>query len=177
MKIKLAVLMEDEKYLARFADAIMIRYADRIDLSVFTQGDGITDIIRKSRPDIVLIGKEITRDFLDIPKISEIVYFTEKKDVHTWEGHRAVFKYQKISIIYKNIVDIYAEKIEAEAIILKGDSSNKKIVTFFPGAGGVGASTLAASCAYYLADQGEKVLYLNLEQTGVAEHFFFCGRG
>lgn len=172
MKVKLSVVMADEKYLSRFSGIAALQYADKIELSMFTQAEKAAEFIRKIRPDIVLAEKMYFDEIGFLSKISELVCFTEEKDVHTWRGFRAVCKYQKFSDIYKSVMDIYAESMEAEAIILKGDAESKKIVTFFSGAGGVGASTVAASYACYLADHGETVLYLNLEQTGMADLFF-----
>lgn len=170
MKIKLAVIVSDEKYLTRFVDMLTLRYADKMELSVFTKVAGSGEIIKKYRPDIILVEKHFLEEAFSAPGNSQVVCFTEEKDIHIWNGYRAICKYQKISGIYKNIVDIYAEKMETEALTLNKD--DKKIVTFFSGAGGVGASTVAASYAFHLAQQGEKVLYLNLEQTGDAGQFF-----
>lgn len=190
MKIKISVIMPDEKYLSRFADMAAIQYADKMDVSVFTQIGNAAEFIKKNRPDIVLVEQEylseqsfspesgavskrgFSEKLGDICKNSEIVCFLDEKDIHTWNGYRTVCKYQKFSDIYKCIAEIYAEKIEAEAVTLKGDAKDKRIITFFSGAGGVGASTAAASYARYLADQGESVLYLNLEQTGTADQYF-----
>lgn len=178
MKMKLSVIMSDEKYMARFADQITLRYADKVDLSVFTQAGAAAEIIRKIRPDIILIEQQLLKESFpcELSKNSKIVCFTEDKEIHTWNGYQTVGKYQKLSAIYKSIMNFYAEKIEEEAVTLKGDLKGKKIVTFFSGAGGVGASTAAAAYACYLAEHGENVLYLNLEQSGMAE-LFFCAEG
>lgn len=172
MKIRLSVIMSDEKYLSRFTEMAALQYVDKMELSVFTQAKSAAEIILKSRPDIVLAEKIYLQDLAGISKTSEIVCFTEEKDVHTWGGYRTICKYQKFSDIYKSIADIYAERIEAEAVTLKGDAGSKKIVTFYSGAGGVGASTVAAAYACYLAEHEEPVLYLNLEQTGSSDLFF-----
>lgn len=172
MKIKLLLLMADENYLSRFANMAALRYADKMELSAFTQTEKAEEKIRKSRPDIILADKEFLEKVADISRTSETICFTDDKEVHMYKGYRTICKYQKFSDIYKILIDIYAEKMESEAITLKGDTENKRIVTFFSGAGGVGASTAAAAYACYLAAHGESVLYLNLEQTGVADLFF-----
>lgn len=166
--------LSDEKYMSKFADQMMLRYADKIDLSVFSQVETSSEIIFKIRPDIILAEKQFLKEssVKDLSKNSKMVCFTEDKDVNTWNGYQTISKYQKLSAIYKSILDLYAEKIEEEAVTLKGDEKGKKIITFFSGAGGVGASTAAAAYACYLAEHGESVLYLNLEQTGAAELFF-----
>lgn len=164
--------MSDEKYLSRFSSIAALQYEDKIELSMFTQGEKAAGFIKKIRPDIVLAERRYFDEIAYLSEISELVCFTEEKDIQAWGGFRAVCKYQKFSDIYKSIMEIYAERMEAEAIVLKGDAESKKIVTFFSGAGGVGASTVAASYACYLAEHGENVLYLNLEQTGMADLFF-----
>ncbi len=175
MKIKLAVFMSDKTYLSRFTDMVTVQYADKIELSVFTQAEGAAEIIAKSRPDIVLAEQAFLEQLPVGSSTSELVCFTDQKGVREWNGYQAICKYQKLSDIYRNIAAIYAAKIEAEAMVLKGDAESKKIITFFSGAGGVGASTAAAAYAYRLAEQGEQVLYLNLEQAGAADLFFSAG--
>lgn len=172
MKIRLAVLMSDERYLSSFADLFLMRYAEHIELSVFTQVKDSVGVIQKNRPDLILVEQALLEEPLDDFANSRIVCFAEEKGVSMWRGYPAVCKYQKISAIFKCIADLYAEKMEEEAVKLKGDLRNKKVLTFFSGSGGVGASTAAAACACFLAEQGERVLYLNLEQTGVADQFF-----
>ncbi len=172
MKIRLAVLMSDQIYLSGFADLLVLRYADHIELSVFTQAEASVELIQKNRPDIILVEQALLEQPLDGFANSRIACFAEEKGASMWRGYPAVCKYQKISAIYQCIADLYAEKMEAEAVKLKGDLNSRKIVTFFSGAGGVGASTAAAACACFLAQQKERVLYLNLEQTGVADQFF-----
>ena len=52
MKIRLAVLMSDQIYLSGFADLLVLRYADHIELSVFTQAEASVELIQKNRPEI-----------------------------------------------------------------------------------------------------------------------------
>ena len=50
-----------------------------------------------------------------------------------------------------------------------------KVFAFGSVAGGTGASTMAAACAYHFAQAGHRVLYLNMERYGSADLFFHAG--
>lgn len=172
MKIKLLILSEDEKYIKRFCNAIVECYVDKLELFVFSRIDTALDAVNQIRPDICLIDEEYTDQYFELPRNSEMVYFVNNMGVALLNGKRTICKFQMLENIYKNILDIYADKTAATAVLRNGLASKKKIITFFSGAGGVGASTAAAACARYLANCNEKVLYLNLEQTGTADIYF-----
>jgi cellulose biosynthesis protein BcsQ len=91
------------------------------------------------------------------------------------KNQRAICKFQKADLIYKQILSVYSEK--ASSITgFKMNSDEGKVVLFCSPSGGVGTSTAAAACAMHMASTGKKTLYLNLEKYGSAD-LFFHGEG
>ena len=97
--------MSDEKYLSRFSSIAALQYEDKIELSMFTQGEKAAGFIKKIRPDIVLAERRYFDEIAYLSEISELVCFTEEKDIQAWGGFRAVCKYQKFSDIYTTLQD------------------------------------------------------------------------
>ena len=52
-------------------------------------------------------------------------------------------------------------------------NTNCKVLLFTGIEGGTGASSAAAACALYFAQNGKRVLYLNIEKFGSADMFFY----
>lgn len=173
MKVRLFLLSADERYITKLSNAIELAYADKIELSVFTQASNACTAAGREGADILLVDEAFQDCEFSLSKMTELVYFTGSRAIGRVNGYRTVCKYQMVSEIYHDIMDIYAEKIAKTAVTLKSDGKpGRKLITFFPAAGGVGTSVAAASCARYLSARGEKVLYLNLEMSGSADLYF-----
>ena len=106
-----------------------------------------------------------------LPKRCGFAYMVESADIDTLNDQRAIFKYQKVELIYKQILSVYSEKASSVSG-LRLDDDSCKVLMFCSASGGVGASSMAAACACHFASMGKKTLYLNLEQFGTSDAFF-----
>ncbi|MCD8086241.1 MAG: hypothetical protein LUF28_07965 [Clostridiales bacterium] len=175
MKIKIALLTSDTQYTDKLLAAITLQYADKVDLSIFTQKQVAETVLVEQRPNIFLVGDEFGAVDFKLPPSVELVYFVAQKGIHLINQHRAICKYQTISEIYRELLDVYAESA-GSSVILQGDLNRVcQIITFCSAAGGTGTSVAAAAFARRLASQGQKVLYLNLEPCGNADLYFSGG--
>ena len=173
MKLKVVILTQDQKYAERFLEAVMLRFAESMEVSVFSRTDRAVAKALQSRSDIFLSDIGMISDDVQLPKYCSLVYFVDKKEIAVIDNHRAIMKYQSLDAIYKCLLDVYADQIGSDNIGVYSGSQESRIITFFSGAGGVGASTMAAACAEYIAkEKKESVIYLNLEQTGAADQYF-----
>ena len=91
--------------------------------------------------------------------------------VEAYNNQRAICKFQRVDLIYKQILSIYSENAGNISGLGMGDDSCR-VITFTSPSGGTGSSTMASSCAVHYAKKGRKVLYLNLEQFGSSDLFF-----
>lgn len=173
MKLKVVMLTKDHEYAKRFMNMVMNRYEQELELSVFSQFDLAMKKVVQSKSDILLAEKELMEEGVELPQYCGLVYLVDKAGITTIDDNKAIMKYQKVEDIRTELMDVYAERVGNENIGMFSASGDCKILTFYSGAGGVGASTVAAACAEYIAkEKKEGVLYLNLEQTGYADQHF-----
>ncbi len=171
MKIKLAILEKDQSYLDRIVSAFNAKYTDKFEIYSFTNQAVAMGVLEESRIDVFIASDVFEININEIPKRCGFAYFVESMDIDTVNEQRAICKFQKADLIYKQILSIYSENAGSVSGLKLGDESTK-VVAFSSPCGGVGTSTMAAAYAYRLAKQGKKALYLNLERFGSADIFF-----
>ena len=171
MKIKLALLEEDPVYLQRIVSAFQAKYADKIEVYSFTDMSMAISTLHTARIDVFIVSDLFEIDLSQIPKRCGFAYFVSSPDIDTRNGQRAICKFQKIDLIYKQILCIFAEN-SGNISGLKLGEDNAKVIAFASPCGGVGTSSVAAACAVRFAAQGKKTLYLNLEKLGASDLFF-----
>lgn len=175
MKIKLAILEKDQGYLNRIVATFSIKYADKFEIYSFTDDAFALPALESNRIDVFIASDLFEIDTEQIPKRCGFAYLAESSDVDTIRGHRAVCKFQKADLIYKQILSIYAENAGSVSGLKFGEES-AKVFAFCSVGGGAGASSMAASAAMHFATKNKKTLYLNLEKLGSA-YCFFSGEG
>lgn len=175
MKIKLAILEKDEVYLNRIVLAFNTKYPDKFEIYSFTDQKIAIDNLEKSRIEVFLASDTFEFEIEKLPKRCGFAYLVDSSDIETKNDKRAICKFQKIDLIYKQILSIYSEN-EGKITGIKENDETCKILSFLSAGGGVGSSTLAASCAIHFASQDKKVMYLNLEKLG-SSNSYFSGEG
>ena len=171
MKIKLAILEKDASYLNRFINVFSTKYAEKMEIYSFTDKDVAMTALVESRIDVFIASDAYEIDVTLLPKKCSFAYFVDSPDVESVNEERAICKFQKIDLIYKQILSLYAEKANNISDFKIGDETTK-VIAFASPSGGVGCSSVAAACALHFATQGKKVLYLNVERFGSADRFF-----
>lgn len=171
MKIKLAILEKDQSYLNRIVNVFGTKYADKFQIYSFTDMDVAFSTLETAKIEVMVASDAFEIDVNKLPKRCGFAYFVDSADVEMLNGQRAICKFQKADLIYKQILSIYSENAGNVSGLKLGDDSCK-IIFFQPVSGGVGASSMAASCAIHFAAKGKKTLYLNLEKFGSSNVFF-----
>lgn len=175
MKIKLAILDKDKGYLARIVSVFGTKYSDKFELYSFTESSVAMSALNSSKIDVLLANDGFDIDIARLPNRCGFAYLVDTMGIDTVKDQRAICKFQKADLIYKQILSIYSDKASSiTGFNITGDES--RIMAFCSASGGAGASTVAASCAVRYAAHGKKVLYLNLEKFGAAD-VFFSGQG
>lgn len=171
MKIKLAILEKDQSYLNRIVSVFGTKYADKFQIYSFTDMEVAFSTLETAKIEVMVASDAFEIDVNKLPKRCGFAYFVDSADVEMLNGQRAICKFQKADLIYKQILSIYSENAGNVSGLKFGDDSSK-IIFFQPVSGGVGASSMAAACAMHFAAKGKKTLYLNLERFGSANVFF-----
>ena len=171
MKIKLAILECDQSYLRRIVSVFSTKYADKFEIYSFTNSEVALSTLDNAKIDVLVANDAFDIDVNKLPKRCGFAYLVDSMDVETVNNQSAIAKFQKVDLIYKQILSIYSENAGSVSGLKLGDDSTK-IIAFQSVSGGCGASTMAAACALHFAAQGKKTLYLNLEKFGSSDSFF-----
>ena len=175
MKIKLAILEKDANYLNRIVSVFNTKYSDNFEIYSFTDKDVAMNSLEISKVDILLANDAYDIDKSKLPKRCMLAYLVDSNDIDTYNDQRAIGKFQKVDLIYKQILSVYAENAGNISRLVFGEDPTR-IIAFQSVGGGCGASTMAAAAAIRFASLGKKTLYLNLEKLGSAD-CFFSGEG
>lgn len=171
MKIKVAILDNDKMYLDRISMSFATKYPDEIQIYSFTDKKTALDALEKNKIEVFLSVDDYEIDVKKLPKRCGFAYFVEKSDINSIRDEAAIGKFQKIDLIYQQILNLYSEKAVSISAI-RVNNEKCKVYLFISPSGGVGTSTVAAASAKALARTGKKVFYLNLECFGAADMFF-----
>lgn len=171
MKIKLAMLEMDENYLQRIVSVFGTKYGDKLEIYSFTELEAAMLTVSSAKIDVFIANNVFDINVSALPEKCGFAYLVDSADVNLVKDQKAVCKFQKAELIYKQILDIYSEKA-GSTFALKSDKDNSHIILFDSISGGTGASSMAAACALHFAAIHKRVLYLNLERFGSSSVFF-----
>lgn len=171
MKIKLAILEMDKNYLNRIVTSFGAKYAEELEIYSFTDREVALSTLEKTKIDVFIASDSFDIDVTKLPKRCGFAYFADSVDISTINNQRAICKFQKADLIYKQILSVYSEKAGSISGVKEGDGSSR-VILFASPCGGVGTSSMAAACAMHFAAQGAKTLYLNMEKFGSSDVFF-----
>ncbi len=175
MKIKIAILEKDRSYLSRIVSVFGTKYDDKFEIYSFTDEEMALSNLGTAKIDVLVASDSFDIDVAKLPARCGFAYLVDSVDVDMVNNQRAICKFQKADLIYKQILSVYSEK--ASSITgFKMNSDEGKTILFCSPSGGTGCSTAAAACAMHLAAAGKKTLYLNMEKFGSAD-LFFSGEG
>lgn len=172
MKIKLAILESDVDFLKNYSIALSSRFSDKLEVYTFSNLENAMSALADSRIDVFLAGDNFEIDTSNIPEECGFAYLVDSNDIKSFKSEHTVCRFQKIDLIYRDILGIFSEK---EYIVSGSNMANTncKVLLFTGIEGGTGASSAAAACALYFAQNGKRVLYLNIEKFGSADMFFY----
>ena len=147
MKIRAAILDRDKTYVSRFFDIFNKNYSNKIEIHAFTSEDSLYNEL----------------DYKII-----VLKLVEKNSIESQIN--TILKYQKVSLIYKEILNAYSQVYKG--LILNDKNSSTNIISFMSSGTGSGTSTLAYSLALNLARKGSKTLFLDLQSFASINSIF-----
>ena len=175
MKIRLGILEKDQLYKTRLINYFNANYADKLEIFSFSTLDSLLQYVAGKSLDVLLADEVSVPDAKVIPKNLAFAYWSEAANIDSIRDVRAVCKYQKAELIYKEILGLFAE-LDTSVTAYKLDGSSGAVITFVGTGGGVGATTAAVGCAMRIARMGKKVLFLDLTELGDTS-LYFSGEG
>lgn len=172
MKVRLAIVDQDQKYADRLLNYYGNRYSDKLELSYFTTFDRFKENLLSRNIDAVLVSEHCKEDLSEIRDKMLVAYFTESLSIDSIHGIKAICKYQKPDLIYKEILRLFSEYETGNIAYKVGDDDKTIVEVFMPVSGGAGATTLAVTYAKKLASKGIRTLYLDLERISSCDYYF-----
>lgn len=172
MKIKLAILESDSGYLRRVVTMFNGKFAGELEIYSFTDLGAAMECLEEKKIDVFLASESFKIDYTAIPKRCGFAYLIDSLDINMVDGQKAICKFQKGELLYKQVLSIYSEHVPNISGMPSNANGAMKTIAFCSPCGGVGTSTIAAACAQFLSNAGYRVLYLNTEIYGDADAFF-----
>lgn len=174
MKIKVIIVDQDTNYTSHMLQVFQTRYADKVEMRVFSDVNSFYANIREAYADLVLYSSNLQLDTAELPESVVIGCLCEQSGIEEIGGVSAICKYQKVDILYKLMLGLFAEK--ASDMKLKTSGNLVHVTLFTSVQGGCGTSAAAAAYALRMAKEGKKIFYLNLQKFG-SSNLYFTGEG
>ena len=174
MVIKLAVIEKDPRFLDRLTAVFSKNYSDKLEIYPFTDSEVAISTLQFVKPHILIADESIRIPQNALPEDCALAYFVSAVGTDQIDGYRAICKFQRAELIYKQLLGILSDR--ANPAISNSQGSKTKLITFTSPAGGVGVSTTAAAFSLRLASLGHKVLYLDLDAYS-SPSLYFRGEG
>ncbi len=174
MVMKVAVIEKDPRFLDRLTAVFSRNYSDKLEIYPFTDPEVAISTVQFVKPHILIADESIRIPHSSLPADCALAYFVSAVGTDKVDGHRAICKFQRVELIYKQLVGILSDRSNSAPGSSGGFET--KFVTFTSPVGGVGVSTTAAAFALRLASLGHNVLYLDLDAYSCPS-LYFRGEG
>lgn len=172
----LIIANEDKAYSERLKNYICERESGRIRfIGSFDDVESFKSRVERRRSDILLVSSrmhEAIKKDAALNNFKTVVLLRDdmNEDVVEHEGAGNISKYLPADRIITEIINIHEKEHPTE----KMGTGDCRIIGFYSVAAGSGKTISAISAAYTLAEEGNRVLYLNLEDIPSTELYFKC---
>jgi cellulose biosynthesis protein BcsQ len=169
MVIKVAIADTNEEYIERLSNGLQ-KYKDFY-ISVYTDKKGIEGALQTKRFDVILFSPDMYNSQITLQKSTlALMLFDESEFIpEDCRSFSCIKKYQRISSIYKRILELYADICQSFSV--SGNGKTVLTAVYSP-IGGSGKTTVSCALANYLSLNGKKVLYLNFEEVASDNCYF-----
>ena len=99
MKIKVAFLDGDTRYLEKLMSAFLKDYFDKVEIYSFTVYEKAIESISKERINVFLTTTEFAINAEDIPADCEVAYLVDSRGIDTYKGVKAICKFQPVEVL------------------------------------------------------------------------------
>lgn len=162
MNISIAIVDKNREYLDRLVEVLQ-EYRE-LTVSMFTSAERLEQMLQTKKIDIVLYDPDVSDTKINLTGcgMGICLYSDEAQNTSLYTDAKKVLKYQRVSMLYKEILKLYAE--EANISFDLGNSHKTRLLAVYSPIGGSGKTTISLAMASKLASYGKNVLYLNMEQ-------------
>ncbi len=171
-KLNLIVADTDVSYLKGVVGYIADKYSGRFKVSSFSDSSSLKDYIggNNGKADILLVSPELYYEGLGEKGITLVAVLSAGRLPGEYKKCEVINKFQLGDNLVGNILNLFSEK-NTDILMQNGEKSAKIIAVYSP-TGGSGKTSVAYGCSLKCAQKGQKVFYLNLEDTPSTPLFF-----
>ena len=108
MKIKVIIVDQDTNYTSHMLQVFQTRYADKVEMRVFSDVNSFYANIWEAYADLVLYSSNLQLDTAELPESVVIGCLCEQSGIEEIGGVSAICKYQKVDILYKLMLGLFA---------------------------------------------------------------------
>ena len=101
MRIKLALLENDANYLNRIVTVFSTKYADNFEIYSFTDDQVALSSLDNAKIDVLVASDVFDIDVSKLPNRCGFAYFVDSLDINMKNDQRAICKFQKADLIYR----------------------------------------------------------------------------
>lgn len=171
MQIQLVIGEQDSRYLNNLVLFMEKHYMDQVEIISFSTPEMLMEYIKNNSVQVILLDENFGMGVNEVKPYGAAALLCDsssgfKQDI------KCIEKYKKPELIFKDILDLYAESGGRGLERKKSGENSGEIILVTSFSGGTGASTVAAASSVYDASLGKKTLFLNLEKTGASSDFF-----
>lgn len=172
MKIRVGFIISDKIYIERLVSTLNRYYSDKLEIYSYTDVKVANESVENQRLDIVIVDETL--------QVNEyrnccMAYFVESPDIDKIEGKKAICKFQKVELIYKDILALYSE-YSSRITKRKRSGELAEVITFTSPACGSGVTSMAAAFALNCSLNNKSALYLSMENIPTT-YIIFDGEG
>ena len=174
MIIKVAIADKNKEYLERLVVGLE-KYSD-ISLAVYSDEESLERAFQERKYDVFLFDPDVYMQsaayFHTRADLKILLDDKEKVIADVYADAKRVDKYQRVSRIYKKILELYSEVCGREIAQEDGYTS---VVAYYSPVGGAGKTTLALVSAAKSALLGKRTFYISFEDIASEDCYLHQG--
>ena len=157
-----AICDSDSFYVSSFINYFKEKNAGLFQMEAFTNEETLLEYTRlKQVIDLLLISELLLSDSIENLNIKNIIILSEEKSVKRQEQYPVIYKYQSISCINKEIINIWECNSENKEHIYYLPGS-KQLIGIYSPVSNIYKTSLALTLGQVMS-KSQKVLYVNME--------------
>ncbi|MEN8907831.1 MAG: hypothetical protein ABF289_17915, partial [Clostridiales bacterium] len=163
----------DRLYIKNLIKYITSSYQERFYINSFTEKNIFLKYLNEEtdKIDILLISYMNYSDDIYSEKINTMIVLTEGNINKDFNGVKAINKYQRVSSLVSEILNIFSESTQEEVYLPVGEKKTK-IIGVYSISGGAGKTSVSAAASIISARNNKEIFYLNLESINSSLRFF-----
>jgi len=170
MKIQLLIAIVDGEYREHLSRVLRDKYSDAFEISICSNLELVRGLLGKKHYDVAILDPEMAEDATLRSAVQMPVLLWDGSAVlgRQSAGLKRIRKYQKISGIVSEMLELYAEVAGMGA----GYGNRGSITVVWSPVGGCGKTTVALAYAAQRVAEGRKVVYLDMQNFSGSSAYF-----